>query len=58
MRNALDADKAFALARKGLSGPQIAERLGVKRQAVYSLFKRHGTSLEEVRENDGKTSGK
>jgi biotin operon repressor len=54
MRNALDADRVFRLARQGLNGQQIADRLGVGRAAIYALFKRHGTTIEAVQEN-GKT---
>ena len=49
MRNALDADRVFRLARQGLNGQQIAERLGVRRAAIYSLLRRHGATIEEVR---------
>lgn len=51
MRNALDADRVFRLARQGLNGQQIADRLGVGRAAIYALLKRRGTTIEEVRES-------
>ena len=47
-------DRIARLARQGLTGPQIAERLGCTRQNVYRICAEHGTTLGQLREN-GKT---
>lgn len=44
----IDMARVVELARKGLNGSQIAERLGVRRGAIYAACNAAGTPWAEL----------
>jgi hypothetical protein len=47
--NRVEFDRVVALARQGLNGEQIAQRLGVNRAAIYAKCKAEGLSFRALR---------